>query len=372
MLFSYCSTTDRAPGDILLQIPVEEMITNNNVLSLKQQPQQSSLWTEEQRLAIALLWKKTRESNPYVMSVLPKEHFSFWTLPSDLWNEMMLPRCYRESFQATRSMILEFGTSLLQQDSKDTNYSLEDTLWAFSMVRSRSIAVPEFQSEDTSTLPLALIPGLDLFNHVFDAGTLLQLESSPPPGNPNRHWTLTSSKSYTAGDQIFLSYGDDKDNWKLLLTYGFAVPSNPNSLVFWTWEDLLDAAGHVRPSVFPERVRKQLFQHPQLYEVYSKPSENRASFSYNAKTQTQRESLQTGLQMLDNLAVQLGHDGDTTLSKDVLRQLIMNRLEDVKNSIHSITLMTVPLEWKSFVQSVLLALQEEESYLSKIDTTMAF
>lgn len=278
---------------------------------------------------------------------------------------MVLPRCYRESFQATRDMVSNVFVD-------------ESFLWAFSMVRSRSIAVPELDdriASSSSTGPssptTALIPGLDLFNHAFDAGTLLQLDDDDTSGattTNSQFWTLTSSKSYKAGDQLFLSYGEEKDNWKLLLTYGFAVENNPNPLVFWTWEDLLDAAGQARPSVFPERVRKQLFWHPQLYEVYSKPSETRATFSYNAKTQTQRESLQGGLEMLQTLAVQLGHDGDNSLSKDVIAELMRNRIDELTKSINSIEVMRVPLKWRPFTDSVLLALKEEKRYFVDSDT----
>jgi hypothetical protein len=228
---------DRSPGDILLKIPVEDTITIRKVQAhLQDVFDISHPYTEEQLLALGLLLLRD-EHHPYVSStMLPKEHFSVWNLPGDLWaNSLCLPRCYRESFQATRNMVLEDFAKTI-----NGKYSTQDVLWAFSMVRSRSIAVPELKEanddqEENSPPPLALIPGLDLFNHAFEAGTLLQLADD--------QWTLTSSKSYTAGDQIYLSYGDDKDDWKLLLTYGFSsFDNNPNALVFWTWEDLLEAA----------------------------------------------------------------------------------------------------------------------------------
>ena len=63
-----------------------------------------------------------------------------------------------------------------------------DFLWAFSMVRSRSLTVPKLQnqkpvetkeeedreveSEDEATsVSLELIPCLDLFNHDFESGS---------------------------------------------------------------------------------------------------------------------------------------------------------------------------------------------------------
>eukprot|EP00980_Cylindrotheca_fusiformis_P015934 scaffold4663_cov109-Cylindrotheca_fusiformis.AAC.8 len=307
-------------------------------------------------------------------------------------------------------------------DADDANhscsyvYSKEDALWALSMVRSRSIAVPELMvvqqqeqestgSTSTSSVPIALIPGLDLFNHAFGAGTFIELMTSTSPEDNNddnnnhqpqqQYWTLTSTKSYAAGDQIFLSYGDDdKDNWKLLLTYGFSCSSSsvsddedgdddentnaPAVLVFWTWQDLLEAAGQVRPTVFAKPTIRQLIHHPQLYEVYSNPSnESRATFSYNAKTRVARPSLRGGLEMLNNLAVQLGHtDHDTrTLSNDTIAQLIQNRCKELTQSIASMEELIILLrqpegdddndlsDWQPFLESILLTLMEEQKYL---------
>jgi hypothetical protein len=350
----------------LLEIPVKDTITlqqMSDVISELMSGSQSATqsWTEEQLLAVVVLLLKNK-NHPYVSVTLPEEHYSFWTLPSDLWNQIILPRCYRESFQATRSSVLDFCATSLPIEE----VSLQDKLWAFSMVRSRSISVPELQSNSKidGDAPIGLVPGLDMFNHAFESGTLLQLNGIDETES-GRQWTLSSSKSYKTGDQIFLSYGDEKDNWKLLLVYGFAIPQNPNPLVFWTWQDLLEAAGQVRPMVFPERAQKQLLKHPQLYETYTKLSENRASFSYNAHMKAPRESLENGLLMISNLAAQLGHDNDNALSQDVMNQLIRNRLQELKVSLNSIEEISVPSEWTPFLESMSLTLKEEEAYLNE-------
>ena len=366
------TVVDRAPGDILLQVPVADTVVATDeessfVSSTSDTPSTTTTTTlsNEQKLAmkIALLRK---EHHPYISSdMIPKvQHFSVWSLPSELWDLLCLPKCYRESFQATRTMVTEFCRQQSFSDNNKNNNGDDDDIdtieWAFSMTRSRSIAVPELTQEnavDKDPVPLALIPGLDLFNHGFDAGTVLQLKDNT--------WTLTSSKSYNAGDQIFLSYGDDKDNWKLLLTYGFSIPNNPNTLVFWTWEELLQAAGQVRPKMFPERVRQSLFRHPQL-TIYTTPTEDRATFSFDAKTQTPRESLQNGLTLLSSLATQLGYPQDDELPQEVMEQLVQNRLIEIQNCRGKLSSSSksVPSEWKTFWGSVQLALEEEEAYLS--------
>ena len=331
---------NRSPGDILLQIPLDDTIVAKET---------SDDFSQEQRLALVLL-EGLKKGHPYISNVLPKDHFSFWTLPSSLWENLkpVIPRCYRESFQATRSMVLDFCSEIERE-----GYTMEEILWAFSMVRSRSMAVPELRNDD-DTLPLALIPGLDLFNHAFDSSTLLHLEK--------QKWTLTSSKPLAAGDQVFLSYGDDKDNWKLILTYGFSTKTSKNPLVFWTWEDLLQAAGSVRPSVFPSNVQKQLLNHPQLYESYTKLSENRATFSYNPLEKKPRESLEKGLMMITSLATQLGHGGDTTLASDVLFQLLNSRIGELKDARTKLN-SEIPSNWKPFVESLFTVIEEEETHL---------
>jgi hypothetical protein len=346
---------DRVPGDALLKVPVNETITASNDHS-KSSERSWEQFSEEQKLSLHLLHLK-KKNHPYVCTVFPSEHFSIWTLPQNVFDTRpmsLLPRCYRESFQASRDMTLTFAKAIEEE------FEVDDVMWALSMVRSRSIAVPELAENDGQDMPLALIPGLDLLNHQFDSGSLLLLVDD--------HWTLTSSKSYKAGDQIFLSYGDDKDNLKLLLTYGFAVKNNPNSVAFWTWEDLLDAAGAVRPAMFSEQIRRSLMRHPQL-KVYISLTEERATFSLDTKTKLPRESLQNGLLMLSSLATQLGFPEDEALQQDVLDSLLKSRVEELgiclksfqKSSDHE----ALPESWMPLMSSVKLVIEEELSDLAR-------
>lgn len=340
---------NRSAGDIVLKVPVEDTITTTKLKDLGALSATATVAiTQEQQLALGLGWLKRNHNkkHPYVPTMLPKEYYGIWTLPPKLWDELCLPSCYSESFQATRDMVQDFQKAYDEDD--------KSLLWAFSMVRSRSMAVPELTSNNENEFSLALIPGLDLFNHAFDAGTVLQLHEN--------HWTLTSSKSYRAGDQIYLSYGNDKDNWKFLLTYGFSIPKNPNALVFWTWQELLGAAGMVRPAMFPEHTIQTLLQHPQLQQ-YTKNTEDRATFSFDCNTQSPRESLQNGLTLIGSLATQLGFPNDDALTKDVLDQLLQNRLAELQTCHDKMTTSDIPLEWKAFWESVQLALNEEETYL---------
>lgn len=338
---------DRPENDCLLKVPFNETVAAS---LFSKSTLLDQLLSEEHKLAVTLLRLK-KDLHPYVSSVLPKNFFGVWMLSQEQWVGppfSHLPRCYRETLQASRNMAFDFSSSI-------DDYPKEETLWALAMVRSRSIAVPEL-AEFEGHVPLALIPGLDLFNHQFDSGTVLDLSK-------DRHWTLTSRKSYKAGDQLFLSYGDDKDNWKLLLTYGFAMPNNPNQVAFWTWEDLLDAASTVRPGMFSERVRRSLLVHPQL-QLYVSLSEDRATFSLDTNTKVPRESLRNGLTMLSSLATQLGFPHDDLLERDVLNVLIEKRIEELRNCLEGFSLFQDSEgDWLPFSSSLELALKDELSRL---------
>jgi hypothetical protein len=320
-------------------------------------------------------------------------------LPQDLWEQRIvatkcLPRCYMESFRATRDRVHGFCRKLVaaqQGLEEEPFFSWEDCLWAFSMVRSRSVAVPELQptvdpatrsdeeANPVSQVPLAIIPGLDLLNHHFGSASQLQLveeqsDSLSEPSNKQHRqwWVLSTNQSVHAGDQLYLSYGDDKDNWKLLLTYGFSIPDNPNSLVFWTWQDLLEAAQRVRPHIFQDRVVAQLMRHPQL-GAYIDLSENRATFSLDSKRGELRPSLSNGLAMLSNLVGQLGQPADDSLSSDVLDELIRSRTQELEVCQRELARLQRALgepndhaEWKPFVDSIRVAINQEATDLAAL------
>jgi hypothetical protein len=383
---------DRSPGDILLEIPLEDTITVDRIRSrlascardVDAEQNSNEENDEEEALALGLLRLRDEALDPYVANVLPKKHFNAWTLPGNLWKETLtvLPRCYAETFKATRRRVNKFATATTNTND---DFTLDDALWAFSMVRSRSLAVPELDDDNNADdrMPLALIPGLDLLNHAFGSGTQLQLvvDDDSNGEHSTSKWVLTSSDSVKAGDEVFLSYGDDKDNWKLLLTYGFAVPNNPNALVFWSWRDLLDAARQVRPDTFTDPVCQQLLRHPQL-EAYTVASEQRATFSYDVQTNTPRESLTNGLTMLNSLAAQLGkpETESDALGNQVLGELKRRRLEELRDGQSRLKDQQAERnkriddeqenysEWKPFFESLRVALESEQRELQTQQT----
>jgi len=338
-----CTTIDRPAGDVLLKIPVSETIR------VSANPDESAKWTPEESLALQILQLKDKDnqndSPSYVSGVFPNSHHGVWTIEKDIFQSLQLPKTYMESLQATRQAANDF----VDRASAATSHSEDELRWAWSMVRSRSMAVPELNA------PIAILPWLDLCNHDFDAGTALELIQD--------HWVLTSKHSYKAGDAIHLSYGDDKDDWKLILTYGFASgENNPNHMAFFTWRELLHAAGSVRPAIFSERVQTSLMKHPQL-GVYVEATEARATFSFDLKTGTPRESLQTGLALLTSLATQLGFPSDDRLPQEALQQLLRDRMEEIamcKTKVETDNLL---------LKSIYQILEREERMLQSLQSS---
>lgn len=125
--------------------------------------------------------------------------------------------------------------------------------WADSIITSRSIGLagarvdaawhssfvcPTFSEASCaemfdigSVADIVLVPTLDLCNH---AGP--RRNARWDLRHPSEELILISEKAIEKGDEITISYGDDKTNTELFFNYGFSVPGNPNWSFFITLE----------------------------------------------------------------------------------------------------------------------------------------
>lgn len=127
-------------------------------------------------------------------------------------------------------------------------YSLQKFRWSYFVVNSRSVHVfarqfkPEnsfFQSFLTGDCNLALAPFLDLFNHSDQVQTQADLIRNPQ--TKELEFTLTLEKCkrnrIPRFQQLYISYGA-LTNLKLLLEYGFFLPSNNHDYFEFSLNDI--------------------------------------------------------------------------------------------------------------------------------------
>ncbi|KAH7474478.1 [Fructose-bisphosphate aldolase]-lysine N-methyltransferase, chloroplastic [Phytophthora ramorum] len=104
--------------------------------------------------------------------------------------------------------------------------TLEDYMWAMSVIWSRAFGVSKGQ-----TYFRVLCPAMDMFNH--DVSLLNPLDDFISFDEENQMMTQHVSKSMAAGCSLQISYGQ-YSNAKLLYSYGFVAQENSRRAVdFW-------------------------------------------------------------------------------------------------------------------------------------------
>ncbi|KAL6749713.1 hypothetical protein V8C86DRAFT_2837062 [Haematococcus lacustris] len=96
----------------------------------------------------------------------------------------------------------------------------QDTLWAAAMVRSRTFS----DSLGGEGLTL-MVPFADLANHSFEYNGTFRV------GADKCSFELSTVRAIAAGQELLISYGQDKSNAELQRDYGFVVPGNPNDRI---------------------------------------------------------------------------------------------------------------------------------------------
>uniref|UniRef100_A0A182SU68 Rubisco LSMT substrate-binding domain-containing protein n=1 Tax=Anopheles maculatus TaxID=74869 RepID=A0A182SU68_9DIPT len=145
--------------------------------------------------------------------------------------------------------------SVLREEYKPA-IELDKYKWAYFAVNSRSVFLdPMAVKMINSFLPsgslfedfladepsMALAPFLDFFNHQSGTKTnselslsITQIRDRLLKEQPlELFYNLHTDAAHLAGQQIFISYGTH-NNTKLLLEYGFFIPSNPDDFVEFT------------------------------------------------------------------------------------------------------------------------------------------
>jgi len=95
-----------------------------------------------------------------------------------------------------------------------------DTRWAAAVVSSRAFALQELPGCGEGDEALALVPWADCLNHGPGADNDALLRYEPEA----RACRIYAHRSYSAGQQVFDSYGEHLSPGDLLLSHGFAPP----------------------------------------------------------------------------------------------------------------------------------------------------
>lgn len=375
------TTRDRAAGEIILQ--VKDAITCDTIFEQFQPIRElaeiaaassssSSCLTQEQVLALGLLEMKhgdiDTELYEYVQT-LPTEQYSVMTLPKSL--QRCLPRCYQTSVDASKATLESLHDQIVNCAPNEWKApSFDDFCWAFCTVRSRSISAEELTPNPlvVSAASMMMLPGLDLLNH--DGDVDVSLEYLPD----STTWQLSTQQSYTKNEEVFLNYGN-RDNLKMLFTYGFCCPSSTesssniidNNLALFDLQDLLQASLLARPTIFTAAMIPRI--EPQLQTaVGGEKGESRAMFSHSENGP--RDSLLQGMGMMQQVATQLSSsstttdDDDDNMIDDLRMHLTNQRMVELQQGLKRIQkLNDTPEEWHGVQASIEMLLQAESKLL---------
>lgn len=180
--------------------------------------------------------------------------------------------------------------NLLKPEERE-KFDLETFKWAYFVCNSRSVFISassleplvdciKFKELLTDSANMALAPFLDLLNHSDKAVTKSQLTHSEGAITKNAEkiksndvklgYQLQTLKPVKKFEQIFIHYGN-YNNTKLLLEYGFVLPSNEMDFLEFTLEDIqnyLKAHTELRTLLIPKHKYKFIRDHDLSQQMF--------------------------------------------------------------------------------------------------------
>ncbi|XP_060083947.1 SET domain-containing protein 4-like [Ylistrum balloti] len=233
------------PGSIIVSIPHKLLITPQTVLTslrhhiTKWDKQLSS----QQAMSVFLLVERQKQESsfwfPYI-SVLPKRYTTpafFSEAELNLLSKTVRSRASTEISKVYTAfkLVTDFVRSCWPEIVPLV--TLADFLWAWYSINTRSVyfkqeLCDEFLADGNF---IALAPFLDLLNHSFNAKINASFNEK------NNCYEIQTEDTYRKYDQVFISYGNH-DNTHLLVEYGFVLHNNPNDVVEFSFDSLLDIA----------------------------------------------------------------------------------------------------------------------------------
>uniref|UniRef100_A0A182YR34 Iron-sulfur clusters transporter ABCB7, mitochondrial n=1 Tax=Anopheles stephensi TaxID=30069 RepID=A0A182YR34_ANOST len=255
-----------AEGDCLISLPYEALVGLNvlerdddfrnmfDETALQESAQSSEKIPFQSLLAFYLcVAAKSSRLDAYLQSLPTTFTNPYFCTKQELvyLSEVLLQRMVEQNGAIKSGM--EKIQSVLREEHKNS-IELDKFKWAYFVVNSRSVFLdPMAVKMINSFLPngslfedfladepsMALAPFLDFFNHQGGTKTnselslsITQIRDRLLKEQPlaELFYNLHTDAGHPAGKQIFISYGTH-NNTKLLLEYGFFIPSNPDDFV---------------------------------------------------------------------------------------------------------------------------------------------
>ena len=111
-----------------------------------------------------------------------------------------------------------FGTAAT--DDATNNQGKESFLWGMSQVLSRAL------SGGPDSMPLTLLPGIDLVNH-----SATQHNAAVRFDAASATFSLATTHDVAKDDEVLISYGSGRDTASFMAVYGFFEKNNPNDVL---------------------------------------------------------------------------------------------------------------------------------------------
>ncbi|XP_033741298.1 SET domain-containing protein 4-like [Pecten maximus] len=232
-------------GSTLVSIPHHLLITPHTVLTSV--GQHFTKWdkqlSSQQAMSIFLLAERQKQESsfwfPYI-NVLPKKYTTpafFSETELNLLPQTVLSKALTEISKVHTAFKLatDFITCCWPELAPVLTYS--DFIWSWYSVNTRSVyykhdLCDQFLADHNY---IALAPFLDLLNHSYDANITASFNVK------SNCYEIQTEDTYRKYDEVFISYGNH-DNTHLLVEYGFVLPNNPNDVVEFSFDSLLDIA----------------------------------------------------------------------------------------------------------------------------------
>ncbi|XP_076307848.1 SET domain-containing protein 4 [Tachypleus tridentatus] len=229
-------------GQVIVSLPSNLLITSETVkrsylLPFLQLYNQEL--TPEETLSVFVMCEKARgQKSPWLpyIDIIPEIYSTpvyfnqeaIKELPHSLQENVQIQMCcLQKSYQKLKGLLLQIENCF--PDMKG-HLTFKDYKWAWFTVNTRCVylrAADKAANEGN----FALAPFLDLLNH----SSHVQVKAGMNQGNNCYEIvTLTPVNKYS---QVFINYGNH-DNRRLLLEYGFIVPSNPNDIIQISSEEI--------------------------------------------------------------------------------------------------------------------------------------